>query len=64
MDEIIAQSILFLGAGYDTTATTITFLLYNLALHPEIQEKIHAEIENVTGNEVWTIRDIHVILLI
>ena len=62
MDEIIAQAVLFLGAGYDTTATTITFLLYNLALHPEIQEQIHEEIENVTGNEVWTILDIQVTL--
>ena len=52
MDEVISQGVLFLPAGYDTTATTITFLLYNLALHPEIQEKLHEEIVNVTGNEV------------
>ena len=53
MDEIIAQEILFLMAGYDTTATSITFLLYNLAIHPEIQEKVYEEIENATVNEVW-----------
>ena len=56
MDEIIAQEILFLMAGYDTTATSITFLLYNLAIHPEIQEKVHEEIENAIVNEVWKIK--------
>ena len=52
MDEVISQGILFLPAGYDTTATTITFLLYNLALHPDIQERLHEEIVNLTVNEV------------
>ena len=52
MDEVIAQGMLFLPTGFDTTAATITFILYNLALHPEIQEKIHEEIVNVTRNEV------------
>ena len=52
MDEVLSQGILFLPAGYDTTASAITFLLYNLALHPEIQEKLHQEIVDVTGNEV------------
>ena len=52
MDEVIAQGMLFLPTGYDTTAATITFILYNLALHPEIQEKLHEEIINATGNEV------------
>ena len=52
MDEVIAQGMLFLPTGYDTTAATITFILYNLAVHPEIQEKLHEEIINGTGNEV------------
>ena len=51
-DEIIAQSMLFFPAGYDTTATTISFLLYNLALHPEIQEKVHEEVVKVARDEV------------
>ena len=55
MDEVIAQGMLFLPTGYDTTAATITFILYNLALHPEIQEKLHEEIINAAGNKVWKI---------
>ena len=52
MDEIISQLMLFLPAGYDTTASAITLLLYNLALNPDIQEKLYEEIEDVAGSEV------------
>ena len=52
MDEIISQMILFLPAGYETTAASITFLLYNLAMHPEIQEKLYEEIMEKSGSEV------------
>ena len=55
MDEVIAQGMLFLPTGYDTTAATITFILYNLALHPEIQEKLNEEIVNAAGSKVWKI---------
>ena len=43
-------------AGYDTTATSITFLLYNLAIHPEIEEKVYEEVENAIVNEVWKMK--------
>ena len=52
MDEIIAQGIMFFPASYDTSSTAISFTLYNLALHPTIQETVCEEIENVTGDEV------------
>ena len=51
-DEIIAQGMVFFPTAYDTTASTITFLLYNLALYPEIQEKVYEEITTVAGDEV------------
>ena len=42
----------FLPTAYDTTAASVAFLLYNLALNPEIQEKVHEEIDRVAGKEV------------
>ena len=51
-DEVVAQSILFFLAGYDTTATSISFLMYNLAVYPEIQEKLYEEIMTVAGDKV------------
>ncbi|XP_063852736.1 cytochrome P450 9e2-like [Scylla paramamosain] len=44
---ITSQCVLFYIAGYDTTATTLSFLSYCLALHPEIQQKCMAEIDQV-----------------
>lgn len=44
---ITAQCVLFYIAGYDTTATTLSFLSYCLALHPGIQQKCMEEIEEV-----------------
>ena len=46
-NEIIGQCILFFVAGFETTATTISNCLYNLAVYPEIQERLHAELKSV-----------------
>ena len=54
MEEILAQGLLFFIAGYETTATSIAFLLYSLAMNPEIQEKLHEEIIAVAGDQVLT----------
>ncbi|XP_046443689.1 cytochrome P450 3A16-like [Daphnia pulex] len=43
---VIAQSVLFLLAGFDTTATTLTNIIFLLALNPEIQNRLHQEITN------------------
>ena len=44
-DVITAQSILFFGAGFDTTAAMLTYFTYSLALHPDIQDRVYEEIE-------------------
>ena len=59
MDDltVVAASIIFLIAGYDTTATTLAFVLYELAKNPDIQERLRAEIEEVTNGDLekeWT----------
>ena len=43
----MAQALTFLIAGYETSASTMTFALYELALHPEIQQSLRAEILQV-----------------
>ena len=45
-EEITAQIITFLMAGYETTAKTMAYTSYLLALNPHIQEKLQLEIDN------------------
>ena len=39
----------FMSAGFDTTATTLGWLMYDLSLHPDVQEKLIAEIDAEIG---------------
>jgi cytochrome P450 family 6 len=43
----VAQAFGFLIAGYETSGSTMTFAMYELALHPEIQQSLRAEIMQV-----------------
>lgn len=43
-DEFIASTFFLLLAGFETTADTITCLAWQLAMHPEIQEKMRKAI--------------------
>ena len=36
-------------AGYDTTGTTLAFACYDLAKHPDVQEKLRDEVEEILG---------------
>ena len=38
--EVIGNSILFLFAGFQTTADSMMFIFYELAYHPDIQSKV------------------------
>nr|QIK02100.1 cytochromes P450 family 4 [Holotrichia parallela] len=51
-EEDIRQEVdTFMFEGHDTTATSITFALYALAIYPDIQEKVFAEIENIFSDD-------------
>ena len=46
-EEIVAQSVVFLLAGTETSSNALAFTIYLLALHPDIQEKLRSEVETV-----------------
>lgn len=49
--DLVAQAVIFLFAGYDTVSTTMSFLLYELAVNPECQERLLQEVrENEKKN--------------
>nr|XP_042125918.1 cytochrome P450 3A4-like isoform X1 [Peromyscus maniculatus bairdii] len=49
--EILAQSITFILAGYETTSTTLSFITYLLAIYPNVQKKLQHEIDAVLPNK-------------
>ncbi|KAI0218407.1 Cytochrome P450 3A24 [Lamellibrachia satsuma] len=49
--QILANSMLFFIAAYDTTSTTLMYLLYNLALNPDCQQRVADEVNEVMGDE-------------
>jgi cytochrome P450 family 9 len=44
-DGIVSNCVLFIIAGFETTQVSLLFVAYELALNPEIQEKLRNEIE-------------------
>ncbi len=46
-DQIQAQMLVFMIAGYDTTSNVLALTCYHLAIYPEVQEKLFEEIKIV-----------------
>nr|QZM07484.1 cytochrome P450 monooxygenase CYP6BK30 [Lasioderma serricorne] len=45
--QVASQSLIFFFAGFETSSTTMTFALYELCRHPEMQRKVHEEVTGV-----------------
>ena len=52
MLEMVGNGIGFFTAGFETTATTFTYLLYFLATNQDVQEKLHQEVTGILGDKV------------
>lgn len=49
--ELVAQSIIFIFAGYETTSSALSFILYELATNPDVQTKLQQEIDAALPNK-------------
>jgi cytochrome P450 len=45
--EIVSSAVLFMAAGFETTANTLCFISYCLALNQDVQDKLCQEIDDV-----------------
>ena len=52
IDGIREEVDTFVFEGYDTTASAISFCLYLMATHPEHQQTLQDEIDNINGKDV------------
>lgn len=43
-DVLVAQAAVFLTAGFETSSSTMAFALYELAKHPDLQDRLRQEI--------------------
>lgn len=50
--ELAAEAMLVYSGGFETSATLMSFTFYELALNPEIQEKLREEIQSTIDEEV------------
>lgn len=48
--EILAQGLVFMIAGYETTSVLLSFFMYVMATEPIIQEKVYEEIRQEIGD--------------
>ncbi len=47
-----------LQQGHDTVGETLAWTWYLLSLHPEVERKLHAEVEQVIGDRMPAIADL------
>lgn len=56
--ELCAQAVTLLIAGHETTGAALAFALHLLAGHPDVQQRVRAEVADVVGDRVPTSADL------
>jgi cytochrome P450 len=52
------ESVTVFGAGHETTSAALTWTWYLLSQHPEVEQKLHAELDAVLGGRAPTFADL------
>ncbi len=54
LDDIQEEVDTFMFEGHDTTAAAITFFCYLMGCYPDVQAKVHAELDSIFGGDIFT----------
>ena len=57
-EQVRDEAVSLYIAGHDTTATTLTYALYLVSRHPEVEKRLHAELDDVLGDRDATLDDL------
>lgn len=71
-EELVNQMMTFLAAGHETTATTMTWAIYLLSKHPEVQTRLRDEVRanlpsvgkdttNITSEQLSSLTYLHAV---
>jgi cytochrome P450 len=55
-DDFVAQAFAFLITSFETSGTKLSYALYELALHPDVQSRLREEITHVLGKHQGEIK--------
>lgn len=56
--QVRDEAVTLLLAGHETTANALNWLFTQLAAHPEVEAKLHAELDSVLGGRLPTMADL------
>ena len=56
--ELHDEAMTLFFAGHETTSTALTWTWYLLARHPEVEERLYAEIQSAVGDRALTVGDL------
>lgn len=51
IDDVVDEFVIFFGAGMDTTAATMSALVWFIVRHPDIYQKVQEEVDSVYGDK-------------
>ncbi|KAK7794156.1 hypothetical protein R5R35_005363 [Gryllus longicercus] len=57
--DVCGQSFAFLTAGFETSATTISYALFEIAQNMDVQDKLRKELQNATSDGDFSYETLH-----
>jgi cytochrome P450 len=57
-EEVRGEILALIAAGYDTTSSALTWTWYLLSQHPDLERRLHAEVDAVVGERRPTAQDL------